>query len=295
MSAPPSRKATDELSPLITRDGDEQDPTMASNEQAPEMKQSPVGPKLTTTTKTPTSAKVAMAPGLKNGKITPVTPVQMLPKADTNVSWGQPAGLPMRENNDENLVIFRRALGINYHSPTSDGCTLEEGRKTAIGIYHAVIREQVLKGRKYTSLNVVLYFSLIAQIIIGAALTALGPNAELYTKVITVLGATNTVLAGLIALMKGQGLPERFRKDQVEFRKIQDWLEETEALLAVGIIGRDRREVGLLVEVAFKKYNAAKASAENNRPESYVRQREDDDDDDNRSGGSGNNVVRIGR
>lgn len=41
--------------------------------------------------------------------------------------------------------------------------------------------------------------------------------------------------------------------------------------MAVGVIGRNRQEVGLLVQVAFKKYNAAKTSEENNVPENYGR------------------------
>lgn len=78
-------------------------------------------------------------------------------------------------------------------------------------------------------------------------------------------------MAGVLALIKGQGLAERLRHDQAEFRKLQDWIEQTEALLAVGVIGRNRQEVGLLVQVAFKKYNAAKTSEENNIPENYIR------------------------
>lgn len=80
------------------------------------------------------------------------------------------------------------------------------------------------------------------------------------------------MIAGLLALIKGQGLPERLRRDEKEFSRLREWIEETEMLLATGVIGRDRVEVGGLVELAFKKYNAAKMSEENNRPESYVSQ-----------------------
>ena len=106
--------------------------------------------------------------------------------------------------------------------------------------------------------------------------------------VITLLGALNTVIAGLLALVKGQGLPDRLYHDQAGYRRLQDWwvcpfpsslfqlttmsrIEQTEALLSVGVIGRDRKEVGLLVQSAFKKYNAAKECEENNVPENYVR------------------------
>ena len=39
---------------------------------------------------------------------------------------------------------------------------------------------------------------------------------------------------------------------------VLDRIEQAEALLSVGVIGRDRKEVGFLVQTAFKKYNAAK-------------------------------------
>ncbi len=196
-----------------------------------------------------------------------------LPKAATNLSWGTPAGLHIRGPNDENLRIFRRALGINSDWTKSvSGGSLEEGRKTAVGIYGAVIREQKLKSAQHLALSILVYAAHFGQIVVGAVLTALGPDAGSHAIAITALGALNTVIAGVLALIKGQGLPERLRKDEMEFRKLQDWIEETEALLVVGVVGRDRREVGLLVEVAFKKYNAAKQSEENNLPENYVPQ-----------------------
>jgi hypothetical protein len=123
--------------------------------------------------------------------------------------------------------------------------------------------------------EVMVYTSHFLQIIVGASLTALGPSAGDHTITITVLGAMNTVVAGVLALVKGQGLPERLRQDRAEFRRLQDWIEQTEALLAVGVIGKDRKEVGLLVQIAFVKYNAAKASEENNVPENYVRAPDD--------------------
>ncbi|KAK1783173.1 hypothetical protein QBC45DRAFT_447934 [Copromyces sp. CBS 386.78] len=193
-------------------------------------------------------------------------------KADTNLSWGDPAGLPLRGTNDENLVIFRRAIGINSGlAGESDPRSLEEGRRRAVGMYAAAMKAQREKRVKHALIDFLLYASHLAQILIGATLTAFGPSAGKHAILITVLGAINTVIAGVLALIKGQGLPERLRHDQAEFRKLQDWIEQTEALLAVGVIGRNRKEVGLLVQVAFRKYNAVRQSEENNRNENYVR------------------------
>lgn len=176
----------------------------------------------------------------------------------TSYSWTEPAGLPLRRADDESLLIFRRAVGINSdRAPTfTNSETLEKGQRHAVGIYRSVIQNQRSKRLTHHTLGIILYASHFLQIVLAAILTALGPNAKNYEVVITVLGATNTVLAGVLAVLKGSGMIERLAKDEVEFKKLQDWIEETESLLSVGIIGRSRKEVGLLVEVAFKKYNA---------------------------------------
>ncbi|KAI1126266.1 hypothetical protein F5Y10DRAFT_245248 [Nemania abortiva] len=212
----------------------------------------------------------APAPKPLQTNVPPVSPPPPQ-KAGTNMSWGTPAGLGIRRDNDENLLIFRKALGINVHRDVTDtNGTLEDGRKTAIGIYRTVIETQTRMIIQHALLQAFLYFVYFAQIIIGAALTALGATSSRYEYVITILGAFNTVLAGVLALIKGSGQPQKLGKDRIGYRRLQDWIEETEALLAVGVIGRNRREVGLLVESAFKRYNAAKASEENNDPDFYV-------------------------
>lgn len=95
-------------------------------------------------------------------------------KADTNLSWGDPAGLPMRGTNDENLVIFRRAVGINSGlAGDSDPRSLEEGRRRALGIYAAAMKGQREKRVKHALIDFLLYASHLAQILIGATLTAL--------------------------------------------------------------------------------------------------------------------------
>ncbi|KAK7932652.1 hypothetical protein PG985_003364 [Apiospora marii] len=227
-------------------------------------------------------------------------------RADTNMTWGSPAGLGIRASNDENLLIFRKAVGINYLPPVRGPAfdrsatvvsprTLEEGRRAAIGIYRSVIVEASHKHTLYTVMMVLLYLCYFAQVVIGAALTALGSVAARYSTTITVLGALNTALAGVLALIRSSGQPQKLGKDQVGFRKLQDWIEETDALLAVGIIGRNRREVGLLVEVAFRKYNAAKESEENNRADMYVQQPEDENSvGAGRNGGGANGAAKNG-
>ncbi|RYP62507.1 hypothetical protein DL771_009715 [Monosporascus sp. 5C6A] len=225
-----------------------------------------VQPTAATSTSNPPASPATAPKPVQTQQLPPTGPR----KADTNMSWGSPLGLKMRGPNDENLVIFRKALGINYHLDCADGCTVEEGRRSAIGIYKTVIDTQGRKRMQHAALTAFLYTCYFSQIVIGAALTALGASTDQGKWVITLLGALNTVLAGVLAMIKGSGQPQKLGRDLVEYRKLQDWIEETEALLAVGVIGRNRREVGRLVESAFKRYNAAKASEENNQPDMYV-------------------------
>lgn len=198
----------------------------------------------------------------------------MARQADAETSWPTPAGLAPRSDNDENLQIFRRAVGINTALGGADA--LELGRTGATGIYKSVAAMARNRKWQFFLLNVAIYACHVTQISMGAVLTTLGPISSDHGKAITVLGAVNTLVASVLALVKGQGLPERLRKDEVEFRRLQDWIEETESLIALGVVGKDRTETGLLVEVAYKKFNAARASMQNNKPEAYVRQTPED-------------------
>ncbi|KAI0163777.1 hypothetical protein BJ166DRAFT_300949 [Pestalotiopsis sp. NC0098] len=229
----------------------------------------------TSTPTKPDATGMAMSPASTATTTTkPDQPAVVMPpkKVDTNMSWGMPLGLGVRGPNDENLIVFRKAVGINYTKSSHGGDfpTLEEGRRSASGIYKMVVDAQARKRAQHSVVTTLLYVLYLAQIVIGAALTALGPSAPRRPAAITLLGAVNTVIAGVLALIKGSGQPQRLARDRMGYRRLQDWVEETEALLAAGVIGRDRREVGMLVEVAFKRYNAAKASEENNRPDMYV-------------------------
>lgn len=80
-------------------------------------------------------------------------------KADQEIVWSEPAGLRVRGQNDENLIIFRRAVGINSGLSSASDCrSLEEGRKQATGMYAACIQEQ--RQKKLTYMLIREFFSL---------------------------------------------------------------------------------------------------------------------------------------
>lgn len=57
----------------------------------------------------------------------------------------------------------------------------------------------------------------------GALFLFRGPTAGDHVIAITLLGAINTVIAGVLALVRGQGLPDRLYHDKAEYQRLQDW------------------------------------------------------------------------
>jgi hypothetical protein len=175
---------------------------------------------------------------------------------------------------DDNLTKFRKAIGININETGTQD--VESARKGARGLYAQIIRLRRSKSRQYHFIEWIYYLAIGANIIIGATLASLGPLSKLHPTAITILGVVNTSTAGVLALLKGQGLPDRLRKDEYEIRKVQDFIEETDIRLAV--MPRDAfttEELDQVVQQVFEKYNTARDTSEMNRPASYAHQPED--------------------
>ncbi|KKA27632.1 hypothetical protein TD95_001734 [Thielaviopsis punctulata] len=156
------------------------------------------------------------------------------------------------------VTLFRCALGINTGLSARESAPVSQCRRHSKGIYQAILCESQHRRRLLFTVKMLLNLCHVAQVIAGALLTALGPAAAAHGRAITALGALNTVLAGVLALIKGQGLSDRLYAQQAAFRRAQDWIEETEALMVAGVVGADREETGRLIETAFGLYNEAR-------------------------------------
>jgi hypothetical protein len=177
-----------------------------------------------------------------------------------------------------NLIKFRRAVGINVDPATESSYTdLETARRSARGLYKDVIDLQRWRAQQHRFFEAVFFCSLASQIVIGAVLTALGPQAKDHSTAITVLGVFNTITAGVLTAMKGQGLPDRFRKDEYQMKKVQDFIEELDVRLSLeGADVFTSQELDDVVQQIWQKYNAAVDTAEMNKPNNYAQQREGD-------------------
>lgn len=119
------------------------------------------------------------------------------------------------------LQTFRTILGINAIPPTADRPAVN------IGTYKRIVDAELKARIQYYTTASIINTGLLAQIVIAAALTALGASNGSRIA-ITILGAANTIIAGGMTYLKGQGLPERILTYANGLRKVRELLEERE-------------------------------------------------------------------
>lgn len=96
-------------------------------------------------------------------------------------------------------------------------------------LYGRTVAQLTSQRRVYNlsaSINNIL---LLSQVILGAALTALGASASSHI-LITIFGATNTIIAGLVAYLKSRGQPMRARMYRDDLERIVDEIENSEVM-----------------------------------------------------------------
>ncbi|KFY11851.1 hypothetical protein V491_07022 [Pseudogymnoascus sp. VKM F-3775] len=123
---------------------------------------------------------------------------------------------------DDRLFIFRHLTGITTH-PSMVGSRAAPN----LGIYTRVVENEAKakKGHKYYSW--LINGCLGVQVIVAAALTALGAAGANHTA-ITAFGAINTVIAGVLTFLKGSGLPNRLKYYHSEWKQIREFIEQRE-------------------------------------------------------------------
>ena len=162
------------------------------------------------------------------------------------------------------LKAFQALIGITTPSELNF-----EGRPGPnIGLYKQIVKTEEQRLWQYYACSAFIDGCLMAQIAFAAILTALGASGSPY-KVITVFGAVNTAIAGILALVKGRGLPARLRKDWVGLRQVRDYIEERERDLEQGVGIED---LPAEIKKVIKMYDDVRNAMENNEPDSYVLQ-----------------------
>ena len=157
-------------------------------------------------------------------------------------------------------------------SPTNDGyyiCSIEEEWKAFIG---------------YQISNFWINSIYILQIFIAATITALAAY-EGHRVDVTVLGAINTVLAGLVAYFKGMGLPNRLRKSRDQYQHVKEYIDykERQFVWFAKLHGKKNPNFDptlatldpwMEAEQVRKLYEAAQKDEQANYPDIYVNDNE---------------------
>lgn len=79
------------------------------------------------------------------------------------------------------------------------------------------------------------------------------------------LGAINTITAGLLALLHNSGLPDRYRYNGAEFEELQDHIHE---ILDTGLAPSDQA-IDQILAHCFDRFQDAKATVQANMPVTY--------------------------
>ncbi|KAF4264246.1 hypothetical protein CNMCM8714_007639 [Aspergillus fumigatus] len=126
----------------------------------------------------------------------------------------------------DKLLVFRAltgidtvpALAIPHHHPRS---------APNVGIYTRVVRAEQAAAQQFRFFSILMNTCLGIQIVVAAALTALGAARGPHNAV-TAFGAINTIMAGILTYLKGSGLPDRLKHYQNEWRNIREYIEQRE-------------------------------------------------------------------
>ena len=162
------------------------------------------------------------------------------------------AAPPLKGQRHE-LEVFQNLVGIHFLRPGGGLLYPEDqGQKPASpmhdiflptkaaarrwrnrGLYDRTLSQDLKNRVLYGMSNYIITCLYILQIFIAAALTGLSAYGQGGSTVaLTTLGAINTVLAGILAWLNGQGMPVRFRRARDQYREVVRAIEDTERTFA---------------------------------------------------------------
>lgn len=98
------------------------------------------------------------------------------------------------------------------------------------GLYDRCISQDMKMRVMYSFSHYMITFLYLLQILVAATLTGLSSYTDTAGVALTTLGAINTVLAGILAWLNGQGMPVRYRRSRDQFREVVRAIEDAERM-----------------------------------------------------------------
>ncbi|KAH0541386.1 hypothetical protein FGG08_004150 [Glutinoglossum americanum] len=165
----------------------------------------------------------------------------------------------------DKLAHFRILIGIHNITAFSAIAALQRPAPN-IGIYSRTVHAERRAALEFQIFTVLINGGLGLQIVIAAALTALGASNGSHTA-ITAFGAFNTVIAGFLTFMKGSGLPNRLKYYQNEWTKVREYIEQRERDFGLESCRLNVEEEVRIVETMYEE---VREDVEANTPDSYT-------------------------
>jgi len=136
---------------------------------------------------------------------------------------------------EDHAIIIHELAGSTYttYSDNEQSPTHEIYNGPPGTLYSDIIAHRKHLTYKHGFLATFYNSALILQILLGAVITALSGLGSNNQIVLAVLAASNTVNAGVLALMHNSGLPARLKNDLGEFEKVE---QHVRALIETGVI-----------------------------------------------------------
>ena len=140
------------------------------------------------------------------------------------------------------------------------------------GYYRRSINEEYKASIGYHFSSILINSIIIIQIFIAATITALAAYSG-HKITLTVLGAINTALAGMLAFMKGMGLPNRMIKSRDQFRYVREYADDVERQMQFARTKTDL-DPWKESETVRKLFEAARKDQQDNYPDRYTNKNE---------------------
>ncbi|TID21028.1 hypothetical protein E2P81_ATG05653 [Venturia nashicola] len=176
---------------------------------------------------------------------------------------------------DDYHAQFCQMVGIppSDRSPNDDPPPV--GQKS---LYGRALRAKAEQSLTYAFTAGISNTLLLSQVVLGAAVTGLGASASSHI-LITVFGALNTIIAGVVAYLKSRGQPMRARMYRDDLERVVDEIENSEVMwlgISKGVHGYDDinidEQVTVRSEVArlTRLYDRAVRTNTLNNPDMYM-------------------------
>ncbi|KAJ9611435.1 hypothetical protein H2200_004619 [Cladophialophora chaetospira] len=141
---------------------------------------------------------------------------------------------------------FLMMTGAPSSAPRPDGKPAPRTQIPPKSLYGRATRQLKSQSLTYYWTAALSNTMLLSQVVLGAALTGLGASQSSHI-LITVFGAMNTIIAGLVAYLKSRGQPMRARMYRDDLERVVDEIENSEVMwlgISKGVNGYDDIDTG---------------------------------------------------